>query len=391
LDRESRLTRQGLAAPRFYWAFVLGILSACHEGGNEENWRDLGVVTASASTELNHTPLIVTGDKALVGTSDGIWARPLEGPGEWQQVGLEGVSVFTTRQDPINENTLFAAGRPVTDLEASPFYRSDDAGNTWVASAAWPRNVFDQSTEPFFDLAIAPDDPNRLYANLSGASVAISTDGGLTWALANGATEVFFGDPCVIHVLDSTPGTLFQGCEAPLDNAWVATQDIDPVDPFTLSNFTFVAGGPDFALDNRRPNSFASGPARPGTLYAGLEGAVIALDESGFEFVFHAEDGSTDPPYAYITAIWLDPDDPDHLVFGGGVNGENTELSLFETRDHGATIRSIRPPRDLVDPAIEQIVPIGDSSLAVLVSEIASPGDQARSLSLFVLEGIVRR
>ena len=143
----------------------------------------------------------------------------------------------------------------------------------------FPRNSFDQSSEPFFDLAIAPDDPDRLYANLSGPSVAISTDGGLNWALANGETEVFFGDACVIHILDSEPGTLYQGCEAPLDNAWVATQDIDPANPFALSNFTFVAGGPDFALENRRPNGLASGPARPGTLYAGLEGALIALDD----------------------------------------------------------------------------------------------------------------
>ncbi|MDP9198951.1 MAG: hypothetical protein M3O07_07030, partial [Pseudomonadota bacterium] len=172
---------------------------------------------------------------------------------------------------------------------------------------------------------------------------------------------------------------------------WVATQDINPADPFSLSNFTFVAGGPDYALENRRPNSFASGPARPGTLYAGLEGAVIALDETGFVSVFHAAEGSADPPYAYIGAIWLDPDDPDHLIFGGGVNGENSVLSLFETRDHGATIRRIRSPRDLADPAVEQIVAVGDSSIAVLVSERDNPGDQARSLSLFVLDGIIRR
>ena len=380
----------GRAAPRLIWALIVCILSSCHDDG-DETWRSLGIVPAPASTELNHTPLLVAGDRVFVGTRDGIWSRPLDNSGDWQQVGLEGVSVFATRQDPVLENSLFAAGQPVTDLDAAPFYRSDDAGNTWIASASWPRNLFDQSTEPFFDIAIAPDDSNRLYANLSGPSVGISTDGGMTWALANGETEVFFGDSCVMHVLASTPGTLFQGCEAPLDNAWVATQDIDPANPFSLTNFTFVAGGPDFALENRRPNSFASGPARPGTLYAGLEGALIALDESGFEFVFHAAEGSTNPPYAYITAIWLDPDDPDHLVFGGGVNGENSVLSLFETRDHGATIRRIRPQRHLSDPSVEQIVQIDDDSLAVLISENENPGEPDRSLSLFVLDGIVRQ
>lgn len=367
-------------------SWIILPLAACENGDRADRWRDLGELPAPASTALNHTPMVVSGGRVLVGSSDGVWARPLDGSGDWASVGLEGVSVFATRRHPTLEATVFAAGQPVADLEAAPFYRSDDGGSTWVPSAVWPRNVFDQSTEPFFDLAVAPDDPDRLYANLAGPSVAISTDGGITWALANGETEVFFGDPCVMHVLESQPDTLFQGCEAPLDNAWVATQSIDAADPFTLANFTFVVGGPDFALENRRPNSFASGPARPSTLYAGLEGALIALDGSGFEFVFHAEDGSTDPPYAYITGIWLDPGDPDHLVFGGGVNGENTVLSLFETRDHGATVRRIRAPGSFVDPAVEQIVAVGDGDLAVLVSDPATAGDDARPLRLFVLD-----
>jgi hypothetical protein len=362
--------------------------SACENGGNAEAWRDLGEVPAAVSSGLNHTPMVISGDQILVGTSNGLWARPLDGPGDWEQVGLQGVSIFATRRHPTLEGTLFAAGQPVSDPRSSPFYRSDDGGNTWVPSAAWPSNPFELSSEPFFDLAIAPDDPDRLYANLSGPSVAISTDGGVTWVLANGETEVFFGDPCVVHVLESRPATLFQGCEAPLDNAWVATQDIDPADPFTLANFAFVAGGPDFALENRRPNSFASGPARPGTLYAGLEGALIALDDAGFDFVFRAEEGAIDPPYAYVTAIWLDPDDPDHLVFGGGVNGENAVLSLFETRDHGATIRRIRPPGGLQDPAVEQILPVGSGELAVLISEAENSGDDVRSLRLFVFGGL---
>jgi hypothetical protein len=328
----------------------------------------------------------VSGERVLVGTADGIWARSLDGSGDWSPSGLEGVSILATRRHPGIEATIFAAGMPVGDRAAPPFYRSDDGGHSWAASAAFPRNAFDQSSEPFYDLVVAPDDPDRLYANLSGPSVAISTDGGQTWALANGETEVFFGDPCVVHVLASAPDRLYQGCEAPLDNAWVATQEIDPEDPFSLDRFTFVAGGPDFALENRRPNAMASGPARPGTLYVGLEGALIAVDDEGFEFLFRAEEGATDPPYAYVSAIWLDPDDGDHFVFGGGVNGENERLSLFETFDHGATIRAIRAPETLVDPAVEQVLPV-EGSLAVLVSHVESVGDASRRLTLYLLEG----
>ena len=104
--------------------------------------------------------------------------------------------------------------------------------------------------------------------------------------------------------------------------------------------------------------------------------------------MIRAEDGATDPPYAYITGLWPDPDEPDHLVFGGGVNGENEVLSLFETRDHGVTLRRIGPPSGLQDPAVEQILPVGTDELAVLISEAESAGDEVRSLHLFVLERI---
>jgi hypothetical protein len=370
---------------RFLIATSIAALSACAEN-DADRWEDLGALPALATTALNHTPMVESGGNILVGTSDGIWTRPATGPGEWTQAGLAGIGVFATRRHPTIDATLFAAGQPTGDPASAPFYRSDDGGATWVRAATFPRSPFDGSAEPFFDLAVAPDDPDRLYANLSGPSIAISTDGGQNWVLSNGETEVFFGDPCVIHVLESTPGTLFQGCEAPLDNAWVATQEIDPANPFTLANFTFVAGGPDYALENRRPNATASGPARPGTVYVGLEGALIALDPNGFDFVFRAGQEGDETPYVYVGAIWLDPEDPDHVVFGGGINGENTALWLFETRDHGDTRRQIRPPARLTDPSVEQIVPAGDD-LAVHVSEAADPEGLTRSLRLYVLRG----
>ena len=68
-------------------------MSACDNSGPAESWRDLGELPASAATELNHTPMVVSGDRVLVGTSDGIWARPLDGSGDWTQSGLAGIVV----------------------------------------------------------------------------------------------------------------------------------------------------------------------------------------------------------------------------------------------------------------------------------------------------------
>jgi hypothetical protein len=375
----------------------LAALTACEldftsdDDDEQNNWHSLGEVPAPASTELNHTPMLVVDDTAFVGTGDGIWQREISRSDDWEQVDdLDGVEILALRQHPTNPDILFAAGLPIDDPGSAPFYRSEDGGVTWEPSTEWPRSTLEPSLERFFDFVIAPDDPDRLYANLSGASIAISTDGGLTWTLANGEPEVFFGDPCVLHILPAQPDTLYQGCEAPLDNAWVATYDIDPEDPLNLPNFTFVAGGPDFALENRRPNSLTSGPARPDTVYAGLEGMLIALEGTALESVFAvSQNGSDDLPYAYIRAIWLDPDDAEHLIFGGGINGVDTELSLFETDDHGANIEQLTgPDDDLSDPTVEQIVPIEDDELAVLISEDDDPSDTdtERTLRVYVFD-----
>ena len=377
-------------------ALCLSALTACNldltsDDDEADHWHSLGELPAPASTELNHTPMLVRDGTVLVGTEDGIWRRQISRSDEWEQIeDLQGVRILALRQHLTDEDTLFAAGLAVDDSEAAPFYRSEDGGATWEPSTEWPRNAVERSLETFFDFVIAPDDPDRLYANLSGASVAISTDGGLTWTLANGEPEVFFGDSCVLHILPSQPEKLYQGCELPLDVAWVQTLDIDPDDPFNLDNPTFVAGGPDFALENRRPNSFASGPARPDTLYAGLEGMLIALEGTQFESVFAvSQDGSDDLPYAYIRGIWLDPEDDQHLIFGGGINGVDTELSIFETNDHGETIEQLSgPDDDLSDPTVEQILPIEDDELAVLISQDDDPSDTdtERTLRVYVFD-----
>ncbi len=125
-------------------AFV--VLAGCGGDDSGRKWRSLGQVPTLAATALNHTPLVVSGGRALVGTADGIWARQLDGSGGWSGAGLGGVSIFATRKHPELDATVFAAGMPVDAADAPPFYRSDDGGYTWIASANFPRNPFDQSS-----------------------------------------------------------------------------------------------------------------------------------------------------------------------------------------------------------------------------------------------------
>ena len=95
-------------------AFAAALI-ACEDGSSPDRWRDLGELPAAAATALNHTPLVVSGDRILVGTNAGIWSRPVDGSGTWAQAGLPGVGIFATRRHPAIEATVFAAGQPTDD------------------------------------------------------------------------------------------------------------------------------------------------------------------------------------------------------------------------------------------------------------------------------------
>jgi hypothetical protein len=81
-----------------------------------------------------------------------------------------------------------------------------------------------------------------------------------------------------------------------------------------------------------------------------------------------------------LFTICLDPNDRDHLIFSGKVNGIDSRLSLLETADHGASLERIDPPQPFNDPSVEQIVPYGSSEFLVLISDGDGAGTGARRL-----------
>jgi hypothetical protein len=178
------------------------------------------------------------------------------------------------------------------------------------------------------------------------------------------------------------------GCEAILDIATISSSQLDPEQPFD-----FTQPGPwqvPFdVLGNRRPNAFGFSSGRPDTIYGGVEGGLLAIHSDGTsEWVFQGGEPETPWPYAYITAIWVDPDDAEHLIFGGKPSGTDDRLSLFETRDHGATLEMIEPPEIFGDPAVVQIAPSGDGDLIVLISDGDGSGEdfEHRRLVVYRLE-----
>src|SRR5690606_8571461 len=104
-------------------------------------------------------------------------------------------------------------------------------------------------------------------------------------------------------------------------------------------------------ISNRRINAFASFAGQPGVVYAGLEGAVIALEGDEWRWVWRHE-GSTDTTgvnYVYVNYFWADPLDPDHLILagGGGDKHGDTRAGLLESFDGGETVTELIGPGGL--------------------------------------------
>jgi hypothetical protein len=172
-----------------------------------------------------------------------------------------------------------------------------------------------------------------------------------------------------------------QGCELPLDTAWVGARRVVEQDRFSLPDFRFLYGYPDFEeLENRRINSMVGVPAHAERVLVGVEGGLVELttqsgnwtDDSDIaaRWIMRVEDSTL--PYAYIRGIAALDDDGRHLLFGGTVNGFNETLSLFEAEDDN--LNQLSAPVTLQDPRVEQVWRLNERDVLLVIS-VVDPAD----------------
>ena len=347
-------------------------------------WTELGGPEAEVSPLAgNQEPLVVAGTQLLLGTGDGVWRRALSGAEAWERAGLEGLAIHAMTATADGER-IVAAGLDPNDERAATAWYSTDNGITWIAASVWPRGEaggpFEGVSFPFYTLEADPTENDVVYGGLSADTVAVTIDGGATWIMSDGATEPSFGDACVPYRSAAIP-VLLQGCELPLDTAWVGARRVIEQDRFTLPDFRFLYGFPNIEeLENRRINSIAGVRARADRVLVGVEGGLLELttesgswtdrDDIAANWIMRVEDSTL--PYAYIRGIATLDDDGQHLLFGGTVNGLNETLSLFEVE--GGTLHQLSAPVSLHDPRVEQVWRLDDSDLLLVISEV-DPAD----------------
>ena len=349
-------------------------------------WTELGGPGVELSPLAgNQEPLVVAGTQLLLGTGDGVWRRPLSDTGTWERAGLSGLAIHAMTLTRDGER-IVAAGLDPNDDQAPTAWYSTDNGATWITASVWPRgepgSLFEGESFPFYTLESDPTDNDVVYGGLSGDTVAVTVDGGATWIMSDGATEPAFGDACVPYRSAAVP-VLLQGCELPLDTAWVGARRVVEQDRFSLPDFRFLYGFPNLEeLENRRINSIAGVPARADRVLVGVEGGLLELTtESGNwtdrdditpNWIMHAEQSDSTLPYAYIRGIATLDDNGEQLLFGGTVNGLNETLSLFEVND--GNLSQLSAPITLHDPRVEQIWRLEDRDVLLVISDV-DPAD----------------
>jgi hypothetical protein len=337
---------------------ALVIMVSCHkEDVKPDNSRfiDHGFIPAQVSIFSNSFTFqtaIHHDNHVFVATSDGLWKNNLTTK-QWSRAGFDGKTVTLIYKHPTIANKLFAGTQSNETSEDKTFHISIDGGATWQAADA---PIFDNANnkyENYVCLAVRPDHPDHIYANMEGGTtIAISKDGGLSWARMNNQSDSYFGYGSVIVFLPGNANQIYQGSENPLDDAWLGKYDIDETDPISITNFEKIIDTQTW--ENRRPNELQTYSFVPNAIYVGQEGALSKVTGTTNKFIYKSENDNY--PYSYIQAIWADPANTDHLLFGGFLNNAEQPMSLYETYDEGETIARIEDKLELDNPLVMEII-----------------------------------
>jgi photosystem II stability/assembly factor-like uncharacterized protein len=264
------------------------------------------------------------GERGVFKTTDGgkTWKQVLAGPNA--RTGATDI-----RMDPRNPKKLFAAlwefrrwpYRFESGGPGSGLYRSIDGGETWTeltAADGLPEGELGRAV-----FAIAPSDPNRVYALVEAETSALirSDDGGVSWKTVNDAPNVSVR-PFYYTLLD-----------------------VDPRDPDTVYNVESrvrrsIDGGKTFeyisAIDCCTPghtihidtHAWWINPADPAHMIAGNDGGIAITRDGGDTWRF-----VENLPLAQFYHIAVDDAQPYHVY--GGLQDNGSWRGPAETFDVG--------------------------------------------------------
>jgi photosystem II stability/assembly factor-like uncharacterized protein len=244
--------------------------------------------------------------------------------------GIEGASISVVAVDPQSPKIVFAG------TSRAGLFKSTNGGRRWHSLA------IPLSASPIVSLAIAPADPQTVYAG-SGSGVFKTTDGGATWAAANDG--------------------LFPGKESAYEHEWRLSEGyvqdlvVDPRDAKTVYSGTHQRGvfkSTNGGASWRRVNpvalrSLVLDPNDRETLYVAADG----VDWNPTAGIFKSTDGGSTWAPAGLQGeegdlgggpnlVAIDPRRPHTLYADRGAG-------LLKSTDGGSTWHRAGPPGRNVD------------------------------------------
>ncbi len=239
-------------------------------------------------------------------------------PGVWQDVILpddgETYIIHRASVDPTNANTIYVSRfGSINSTTGGHILKSTNGGGTWNEILDFPYN----------DLAIAPTNPNVLYAvpggtlgDTSGVLFA-SEDGGATWEQTR-----------------------------PLGTRMVSRVAVDPTDPATVYATVSSGGGHDVVKSENGGDTWTDSLTQVGTVFD------IAIDPTNANNIYIASSArvhkSTDAgatwtpsssglPSATVLSLAIDPDNTNTLYAGLNKTFPNDPNggSVYKSEDFG--------------------------------------------------------
>lgn len=255
----------------------------------------------------------------------------------WQHVGLsDAQQVASIVVHPDNPDRVWVAvlGHPYGPNEERGVYRTDDGG------ASWERVLFVDHNTGAIQVALDPGNPDVVYADLwahregpwenanwSGETSGLfkSTDGGTTWRqLSGGLPGVDEGLGRIgIGIAPSEPDRIFATVDARRDGGIYRSDDGGENWRLVSTDRRVWGRGGDFG-------EIKVHPTNPDVVFAGNVASYRSDDGGATWWSPKGAPGGDD-----YHRIWIDPDNPDIMIFGADqgatitVNGGRTWSSWY--------------------------------------------------------------
>ncbi len=257
--------------------------------------------------------------------------KTMDGGRSWALLGLErSERIHRIIVHPQNSDVVWVGvmGPAWSDGEERGVYKTTDGG------ASWRRVLWVNERTGISDLVIDPSNPMKLYAGMwefrrepwfltsggPGSGLYVSHDGGESWTRATEADGMPSGDlgRIGLAVAPSNPKVVYALVEA-TQSALLRSSDAGTTWQ-TVNTDRGVANRPFYYTD------IFVDPEMETRLY-NLNSRVWISDDGGRSFEAMDSDVHSD-----FHAMWLDPNDPRHLLLG-------TDGGVWESRDRAATWR----------------------------------------------------